>query len=226
MRDLIARDATRVAIRRDLDVEADTTVPDVDLDTEGAAIASQPLTLDGAAANDQRESYLSWETAHGWVGFLVDGDQLRQPPASLIAPADRFSLYVKTSGADERGAFATRDGRLDAAAGQPITVALPPRLDATLVESDHDAHVELHASPGDGELYLGVDADGEEEILRLSPSWVAAHHPTALVFDLSAPGADAFAIDFAHAAVTTLFFNAYEVDASSTWELALQQSFP
>jgi hypothetical protein len=213
VQDLIAYDDARVLVKRDLDIEADTRLEPIDVEEDGVPFAAQPLHVDDNQ-NAAVRAALTWSTPSTSVTLAAVGDTLVQPPASLIADGDELRVSAETSDATHDRWIAQ-----PYAAGTPVRIFLPARIDARFVDDAHAIGARLGAFPA-ADLTIAsaqtVDGQLQRQYVVASKSWLIATFPASIAFDTSAPGfADAWSIDLSPARTESIF--AGEVTAQSAW---------
>jgi len=185
--DLIAMDADHMAVRRNLSVTAATAVPDVDVDTEGAAITPATLTVNNLGS-DTVGTQLYWFLANDSATITGTTTTVQPPPASLVGSNDFEFFLLQASGHDtSRSANIQWDGTT-------TTFDLMPTISGITYNPQSEA-----ATWGTLPAYtdLSVSLIGAsmttytEQQLRATKSWLDATHATSLAFDASAPGYDA-----------------------------------
>lgn len=170
--DLFGFSADHALLRRDLAITADTTVPDVDTETEGAPMPTQALTIDGALPDDSLYTNVSWSTANAYASLPGNGASVQLPPASLLSPNDWEYLDIDAyTGSADRHASASFVGT------PPTTYTMLPRLDNVVFATDHGGDIaKFQTVPAADRLsfYSFDNTDSSMMAFVASASWLAS----------------------------------------------------
>lgn len=175
--DLIALDADRAVVKRDLEILADTTLPAIDT-AEGELLVDRVFTTDAAVDEDVTTSLL-WFTGNSMAYIPLGGTAVKVPPVSLTQLSDVRYLSIDAASNDGyRTVYLT-----DAAAGSSIEFL--PRLEG--VAFNDDGVTWSGDLPGtDADLYL---YEGLKSItMSVSAGWIAGRNKIAVDTDI--PGFD------------------------------------
>jgi hypothetical protein len=184
--DLIAMDADHMAVRRGLNITAAMAVPNVDVDTEGAAITPATLTVNNLGS-DTLSTELDWFLANDYATIKGTTTTVQPPPTSLVTGTDfEFFFLDASTSATSRTANVQWDGTT-------TTFDLMPTISGITYDPQSEA-----ATWGTLPTYtdLSVALVGAsmttytEQQFRATKSWLDATHATSISFDSSAPGYD------------------------------------
>ena len=179
----------RMLIRRNLQITAATTESLIDVDANGTAMTSVPLTVNGLGS-DTLSTELDLLLSNDLT--LIDGTStmLEAPPASLLLPTDSefLSLAASTS-STTRTAFTSFTGA-------ETTFTLMPALSGVTFDASSGALKASWAtlpSYTNLDMYLAASAAGafSTERVSVSKSWLMATGATSIAFDQMPPGYDA-----------------------------------
>jgi hypothetical protein len=209
--DLIAAGGGAMAIRRELQIDAATTLPDLDLDlaAEGAALVSHPILITNPDPSGYVYGEVDLYTQHDGLavssaeGTVAPGrtiDALAVPP-SLLVPSDVQTVEVYSPGGDApmqraaRAAFTDRLPELDLLA--------PPSAQIDVV-SDVDV-ISWQGPLAPRWTYLDFEVDSGSfptsftQRITATRKWLEAHDATSLQFDVDVPEYDrSWSVDRAH----------------------------
>jgi hypothetical protein len=176
--DLAAFTTDRIELRRDLEITAAQTLPDIDVVTDGVAMTATPLTINGAGDADLLPE-VDLYTANGYAFIPGEGTTAQIPPASLLEGDDFMYLYV--SAYDVNG-YRTADVELTGAA--PPTLNLMPALTGlTYTENDGVLELGWGALPDYDDLSLSIDGGTGSLRVTASKRWIDATGADHLAFD-------------------------------------------
>jgi len=178
--DLIALDADRAIVQRDLEVLGDTKLPAIDT-ADGAALVERAFTTD-ALADEEVTTSLLWFTTNSVAYLPLGATTVKAPPTSLVGQFDtRYFSIDAASSTGYRSVYLT-----DAAADAPVTdVEFLPRLDG--VTFNADGVTWSGTLPGeDADLYIyeGINSIS----VNASAGWLAGRNKLAIDTDI--PGFD------------------------------------
>lgn len=195
--DLVATDfavgtdgGARAAIRRGLDIGADTTFPTVDLDIDGIPTIDLPVTVGGVRADENLRTDVFLETATtsasisgrpGMTARIIPEVRLVATDKQFVSASASTSITSRSVGIDVRQAG--------------LMIELPPRLDdVVFVESELGVQVSWAELPTrfDEFEWVGLDSANLEHLVFLTATsrWLEVTGANSLELDSSAPEFD------------------------------------
>jgi hypothetical protein len=185
--DLIAVDASTIAITRDQAVTAAETLPAIDLSVGGTALASVPIAISGSQVGDTVGTEIDLATANDYdTSVLTTATAtLELVPDALLTANDRE--YI--SAYDESGSYYRVVETLDPTL---TTFPLLPQLTGiTFAVTAGTVQATWTTLPVVGSTQLvafGTGTTSQIADMTVTPSWLAAMSSTSLAIDVSAPG--------------------------------------
>lgn len=193
--DLIASDdngtgsATRVAIRRSLEVFERVDIDPLDLDVEGVALVNLPLTLGNASADESINTSVVLST-NKTDAFMFSGSGLgaRVAPQSILVETDRQEVNVSAATSFTSRVVSAFSETLD---NDPL--ALPPRLEGISFGADEElisvSWTELPIAEFDFAMLTASSID-HSVILTATRRWVETTNASFLSLEPDIPKLD------------------------------------
>lgn len=179
--DLIAYDATRVMLRRDLDITANTTAMPIDLTTQGVPFRSVEHTLNGVETDEIVTADVYFSTFFGGATFSRTGTTATLMPQTLVTQNDFQYVAV---GAGTAGTY--RYINYFDTVPATTTFTLLPRLSNVTFTAESATWTTL--PEGDASLYV---SDNSGNVLRVDATQAWLGTATSLAADLALDGYDA-----------------------------------
>lgn len=185
-----------VVLRRDLDLTSDTTLPDIDLATQGIALATTPVTVDGASQPSMITvaTFVAMPHDTAIIAAAAPGNAptVMAPvvPASALDAGDSEQISLEAS--TQSAQLTVQGARATVTAGQALHVALtpPPCIEYHANGDQLSAAWCSSIDADDGiELWVGAESSpGAYENVVATRSWLAATGASSVAFDTSVPG--------------------------------------
>ena len=180
---------SRMLIRRNLQITGALTESAIDVDANGTAMTSVPLTINGLGT-DTLSTELGLFLSNDLT--LIDGTStmLEAPPASLLLPNDSefLSLDANTS-STSRTAFTSFTG------AETTFTLMPTLAGVTFDASSGTVNASWGALPSYTKLDLYLDASTASAFstqhVSVTKSWLMATGASSIAFDQMPPGYDA-----------------------------------
>lgn len=183
--DLVATDAGRIVIRRDVSITAATTMPTIDVVAEGSALVATPLTINGRTSGDRVSSAFELGMTHDYAVLQSTSATVQVPPASLLMASDFEYLIVEVSSATSVRTVAT-----PFSASNTTFTLLHELTGVTFDTTGGAVSAAWTTLPDNIGTQLYTLAQGAQQGMVVTTAWLANHGSTHMGFDTSAPGYD------------------------------------
>jgi hypothetical protein len=185
--DLIAVDASAIAITRDQAVTAAEALPTVDVSVGGTALASVPITISGSQVGDMVGTEVDLFTANDYDANILSTTNatLTVVPAALLTSNDAEYISAFDESPTAYRVTETNDPTLTTFPLLPVLTGIT--FGAGTVEASWTT---LPVTGSTQLIAFGTASMTTSQIadLTVTSSWLAAQSSTSLAFDTSAPG--------------------------------------
>ena len=191
LHDLFALGGGKLVARRGVQIAGPTTVPTIDLDSEGLATGAATVTLAGLQTGDVVGTYLDWFTSTDFAELSGSTDgTVVLPPASLVQPSDVVELDVFAESSNP-SPYVGRHVSVSGFDGSTTMYTLPEVLTGISYTTSNNALTAAWTSlPTYVAIDVGISSWGsliQLQDVRATRNWVMATGATSLTFDASAP---------------------------------------